>query len=113
MGADVFVSFGADTGGLEAGFARAKAESKLLANEIANLAAEMVKAGASADSDLGQHLNQLGAQLADVKSHMGELSAEMRKHTQEASLVGEALGRMREGFAAIAEIAGIAFTAEA
>jgi hypothetical protein len=74
---DVYVTFGADTGPLEAAFALAKAETNALSREMRDLAAEMAKAGAGMDSELGQRLNAVGAQMAAAKANMGALRAEM------------------------------------
>ena len=63
MANDIYVSFGADTGPLEAASAVAKAEVRSLTSEINRLGAEMQKTGADMDSSLGQRLNALGSNL--------------------------------------------------
>lgn len=78
MAKDIYVSFSADTGDLEAGVARVQAEIKALNAELRTTANEMQKAGASMDSQLGVSLKEIGGQLAIAKSHMSEMRAELR-----------------------------------
>ena len=113
MGADVYVSFGADTGGLEAAFALTKAEVKSLSAEMTKLANEMQKSGAAADSELGQHLRQLAGELSHAKGEMSDLSGEMRKHRAEADSAAEGIAVLRESFRTMLEIAGVAIGIDA
>jgi hypothetical protein len=71
--ADVFLSFGASTGELEAGLASAQAAVRATAAEMRTLAAEMVKTGASADSDLGSRLAALARSSSEAKGERRQL----------------------------------------
>ena len=113
MANDIYVSFGAETGALEAAFATAKAEAKATSAEMTKLANEMQKAGASADSDMGRHLVELGASLREAHDRMAEATEGMRAHKEEAGRTGEVLATLREDFMRLAELAGIPFTADA
>ena len=57
MDDDIYISFGADTGPLEAEFAKAKAEVRGLTAELNKTANAERATGAAADSDLGQHID--------------------------------------------------------
>ena len=70
MAADIYLAFGADTGGLEAGLAQAQAAVKATTAEMRSLASEMVRTGAATDSELGARLADLGSKLADAKEHV-------------------------------------------
>ena len=113
----IHVEFSAEVGGLESGFALAKAQTQALQREIAALAREMVKTGADADAALGQKLNSLGTALSNAKAHMSELSAEMRNHATAALEAGSALDKFgefaRRGLEVGLGLAGISFGAEA
>ena len=63
MAQDVYLSFGADASGLEAGLAAAQAAVRQTAAEMRSLASAMVKTGAAADSDLGSRLSAMGRNL--------------------------------------------------
>ncbi len=94
MAADIFVSFGADTGGLEAGVAIAKAQVQGMTRELTSLAREMVKTGASADSELGQKLRALGGQLAESKEQVAGFKEKLKSEGGEGE--GNFLTRMKE-----------------
>ena len=113
MAGDVYVSFEAQVDGLESGFALAKAQTQALQREMQQLAREMVKAGADADAALGQKLSDLGAALSGAKSHMSELSAEMKSHAAAALEAGSALDKFGEFARRGLELAGIGIGAEA
>jgi len=76
--ADVYVSFGADTGGLEAALALAKAEVTAMTRELNTLAREMQKTGASADSELGQKVLALGESVALAKGRVSGFKDELK-----------------------------------
>jgi hypothetical protein len=76
--ADVFLAFGADVGGLEAGLAQAQAAIKATTAEMRSLAAEMVKTGASADSELGSRLAALGSKLSEAKENVTGFKDELK-----------------------------------
>ena len=78
MAGDIYVSFGAETGELEAAMARSKAEVQALGRELAATAREMQRSGADMDSSLGKSLTEIGQKMAEAKSHMAELRQEMR-----------------------------------
>ena len=59
---DLFVVFGADTGGLTSAMALAKAEVAAMTRELGAMAREMVKTGAVADSALATHLRAVGVE---------------------------------------------------
>jgi hypothetical protein len=75
--ADVYVSFGADTGGLEAALAVAKAEVTAMTRELNKLAREMQSTGATADSELGQKVLGIGASLATAKARAAEFKGDL------------------------------------
>ena len=77
--ADIYVAFGADTGGLEAALARANANVRALTRELNGVAKEMQTAGAAADSQLGMKLKSLGGDLATAKERAGGISDQMHK----------------------------------
>ena len=109
MADDVYVSFGGDTGPLEAAAAVARAEINSLTREMRELAAEIVKTGAAADSDLAQRLNALGAQFSQAKAHSAELKEELGKLTpkgeeEPASFVERMVGSLQGALAPVAEL---------
>ena len=129
MSGDLYVSFGADTGELEAAFAKASAEVRGLARELSSMANEARKTGADADCELGQKLNATAESLALAKGHVRELKDEMKGFGDEArqagegggalSRIGEAfegalspLASLRAGFAEMAELVAAAFAVE-
>jgi hypothetical protein len=127
MAADLYLSFGADTGPLEEAFALAKAEANATAREMAALAKQMQATGASADSDLGRHLSAVASGLAEAKGRVAEASAALKEHAQSVNEAGGALGRLTESIKApfeqiealkgsltgVAEVAGAAFAFDA
>ena len=72
---DVFVTFGGDTAALEAACVVAKTQIQQLTREMQTAAREFNKTGGAADSELGQKLKGLGAQVAATKSRLSELRA--------------------------------------
>jgi hypothetical protein len=113
MANDIYFSFGADTGALEAANAKARAEVRSLTAEMNSLGREMTNTGADMDSALGARLNALGGHLASAKSHMAELSAELRMHAAEAGKASEIIASLGEGLGRMAEIAGVALGVDA
>ena len=103
MANDVYFSFGASTSELESATALARAQVKSLTSDMNALAREMTKAGASADSDLGQRLNALGSQLSTAKGHMAELSSELRAHSAAAGGAAEEVRGLLGGFRQLTE----------
>ena len=95
MAADIYLAFGADTGGLEAGLAQAQAAVKATTAEMRNLAAEMVKTGAATDSELGQRLADLGSKLADAKEHVTGFKEEM-KGTEGEGFIGGMVEKLKD-----------------
>jgi hypothetical protein len=75
--ADIFVRFGADTGGLEAALALTKANVQGMTRELGSLARQMRTTGAGADSELGQKMRALGEQIAGAKSQALDISGQM------------------------------------
>ena len=73
-GPDIFVSFGADTAGLEAAMASSKASVEALTRELATLAREQVQTGASADFALGQKMVEIARHLDQARNAAGELT---------------------------------------
>lgn len=101
MSENVYISFGGDTGALEAASAVAKAQVNSLAKEMRELASEMQRTSASADSDLGQKLNSLGGQFAcGLRRHL----AEQLGKTSER--IGDSLARVRRGGCVLALAGG-------
>ena len=72
---DVFVTFGGDTGALEAAVAAVKSQMGLLSGEMRKVANEFNRAGAAADSELSKKLKGLGVQLAAAKGQMAGLQS--------------------------------------
>ena len=85
MASDIYVSFGGDTASLEASLASAKTAVSNLARELAALSREQAATGASADSEIGQKMLAVAAQLTAAKSAVTGLKGEL-------STVGEAAG---------------------
>ena len=79
MAADTYVTFGADTGALEAGAAAVKARMSELSKEMRNAATEFSRMGAAANSELGQKLKGLGDEMALAKDKARALGDEIRK----------------------------------
>jgi hypothetical protein len=110
---DIYVTFSADSGPLEAEAAKARAEIRSLNVEMNALGRSMQSTGASMDSTLGQQLNALGSQLSAAKGKMAELGEEIRKHREEAGGLGETFAKLGEGVTQFAELAGASFGADA
>lgn len=79
MASDLYVSFGAETGPLEAALALTKAQLSSLTREATSTAREMAKAGADMDSALGSKLTSTGAKIGGLRAQMADLRAEMSK----------------------------------
>ena len=77
-GKDIYVAFGADTGGLEAALALAKQNVTAMTRELNKLAKEMKTTGAAADSDLGARMKTAGAALAETKSQAKGFADQLR-----------------------------------
>ncbi len=123
MSGDVYFSFGADTGKLEAAMASAKAEVRALGRELAATAREMQESSAKMDSELGRSLTQTAQKMAEAKSHMSELRAEMRAAGEDGAggfkglLEGltaplESLEALKGSLAGFAELVAGAFVVE-
>jgi hypothetical protein len=78
MASDLYIAFGADTGEMEAGLARAQAAVRATAAEMRSLASEMVKTGPSADSEMGSRLASLGSKLSEAKESVASFKDEGR-----------------------------------
>ena len=113
MSSDIYVSFGAETDELEAGFALAKAEVAALAKELRNAAQEMQKTGQSMDSELGQHVTELSRNLTEAKEHMSEFGEKLKEKKGEAKEAGEGLDELKEKFIQLLEIVGVEMSIEA
>ena len=112
-GGDIYVSFGAETDELEAGFALAKAEVAALAKELRNAAQEMQKTGQSMDSELGQHVTELSRNLTEAKEHMSEFGEKLKEKKGEAKEAGEGIDELKEKFIQLLEIVGVEMSIEA
>lgn len=124
MAEDVYFSFGADTGELEAANAKARAEVRSLTAEMNSLGREMQKTGAGMSSELGAHLKSLGNELAKAKAHANELSDTLRKingHKPAEEIAGllarfrqltEGLTGLHEAFSSAAETFAAAFAVD-
>ncbi|RBP03801.1 hypothetical protein DFR50_14249 [Roseiarcus fermentans] len=123
MSQDVYVSFGAETGDLEAAMAKTKAEVSSLGRELAQTAREMQKSGQDMDSSLGEHLKAIGAKMAEAKEHMAELKTEIREagEGREGGLSGlaealktplESIEALKGALAGMAEMVAGAFALE-
>jgi phage-related protein len=75
---DVYLSFGAETGDLEAALARAQAEVKRTTAEMRTLASEMARTGSSMDSDMGSRLSSLGSKLTEAKESVSGFKDELK-----------------------------------
>lgn len=100
---DVYISFGADTGPLEASFATARAEVKGLQAELNKTANEMRATGAAADTQLGQRLNALASQLSVAKGHFSELNDELKAHKAASSGAAQEIANLLAGFRQMTE----------
>ena len=98
--ADIYVSFGADTGGLEAALALTKAQVTAMQRELTGMAREMQKTGAAADSELGQRMAALGGQLASAKASAKDISGSLGGlgHALETTGAAAAHGHTGIGF---------------
>ena len=79
MSKDVYLSFGATTGDMEAQLARAQAMVRATANEMRSLANQMQRSGATADSEMGQKLAALGEKMAQAKGALSGAREEVSK----------------------------------
>jgi hypothetical protein len=113
MSGDVFVSFKADTGPLEASFATARAEVRGLQSELNRTAAEMRSTGAAADSELGQHFKALSVALSEAKGHFAEVNEQLRAHKVVAEEAAISLASLQEYAKRGLELAGISLTVDA
>jgi GH24 family phage-related lysozyme (muramidase) len=126
MSGDVYVTFGADTGALEAAMAKANAEVRALTRELSALANEGLKAGASASAEFVDRFNAAAESLAQAKGHVRDLKDEMRGVGQAAKEGGEAqsvfdtireaitgallpIRSLKSGLAEVAEVVAAAF----
>ena len=121
---DLYVTFGADTGGLEAAMAVAKAEVTDLTREINKLGREMQSTGAAGNSALATHLRAVGVELAEAKERAkgfkeslkpeggegeGGFLAGLKEHLEGALAP---LNSVRENLSEIAELVAAAFVVE-
>ena len=127
--ADVYVTFGGDASDLEASLATAKASVNAYATELRNLAKEMQATGASADSELGQRMASVAAQLTQAKSAVVDLKTELKGVASEGAEVEGVsgffermtagvsgalgpIGAIKESLGGIVEIVAAAFAVE-
>ena len=73
MSGDIYVSFGAETGALEAAIQRAKTQLKSFTTDAVATLREMAKSGADMDSALGAKLKDLGASATAARAKIAEL----------------------------------------
>lgn len=92
MAADIYVSFGGDTAALEAATAVVRGKMQHLGNEMRSLAREFNKAGASAESELGQKLRRLAQDMTGAKSVLAGLQEQAKKGGDEIHALAEKLG---------------------
>jgi hypothetical protein len=110
MSNDVHVTFGGDTSELEAAAAEAKALVRNLQKEITALTKEwMTNKG---DPAIKAQLLEVSGALMHAKQHMSELTQEQRELYRGAKEAGEGFGEVKEGLLKIAELAGLAFSAD-
>ena len=107
MANDIYVSFGAETGGLELAFALSKAQAASFGREVANMAREIVRAGDSADAALVQKLGAVSAELSEAKNRAKEFSDQLREQAAAGKEGLLSLENLHEGFEKLLEIAGI------
>ena len=129
MSGDVYVTFGGDTGELEAAMAKVNAEVRALSRELGQLANDARRAGADAESEFGQRIAATAKSLALAKGHLRELKEEMRgvgKSAREGEEAQGVFGAMREavtgtlesivgfkaGLAELGELVAAAFAVE-
>ena len=121
MAADVYLAFGADTGDMEAGLARAQAAVRATTAEMRTLASEMVRTGAATDSELGARLADLGSKLADAKEHVTGFKEELKGSEGEGFIGGMVekvkdflapLNSVKMGLAEMSEALAAAFAVE-
>ena len=86
---DVFVTFGGDTGALEAAVAAVKSQMAALTREMKTAAGEFNKTGRVVESEFGQKLKALGSEMAGAKTHLKDLQAA-------AGAGGDAIKQMAE-----------------
>jgi hypothetical protein len=89
---DVFVTFGGDTGALEAAISVVKAQMNALTREMKTAAAEFNTTGRVAESDLGQKLKALGAQMAAAKGEMAGLQSGAKASGDTIKEMGQKIG---------------------
>ena len=121
MASDIYLAFGADTGDMEAGLARAQAAVRATTAEMRSLASEMVKTGAATDSELGARLAELGSKLADAKEHVTGFKEELKGTEGEGFIGGMVekvkgflapLNEAKMGLAELTEVIAAAFAVE-
>jgi hypothetical protein len=123
--ADIYVSFGADTGGLEAAMAVSKAEVADLTREINKLGREMEATGAASDSALAGKLRAVGAELAQAKERASGFKESLKGAGEGAAEGGFLAGlkpqlesalapiaAMKASLGEIVELVAVAFAAE-
>lgn len=89
---DVYLNFGADTAGLEAGLAQANAAVRAYTREMNNLANQLQRTGAGLDSELGQKLTAASGKLAQAKSAAAGLREELGKLSSPGESAEKSLG---------------------
>lgn len=94
--ADVYVTFGGDASALEATLASAKAAVNAYAGELRNLAKEMLSTGATADSEIGQRMQDVASHLTEAKGAVSELKNEMKGVGESAEGAGGVAGFFEE-----------------
>jgi hypothetical protein len=104
---DVYVSFGADTGGLEAALALTKAQVQATQAELNKLGREMQKTGADADSALASAMVFVANDLTKAKAAAANLSAELKTlGTAGASSANDVANGFEQSVKRVGEAAG-------
>ena len=119
-GPDLFISFGADTSGLEAAMASSKASVNAFTRELAALAREQIETGAAADSALGQKMVETARKLDQARNAAHELTQGQQNLGGSAEHLGGVVDTLKQRFEGVvstlkqlAALAGVAFTANA
>ena len=104
---EVYVTFGGDTGALEASLASAKASVTNFQRELNSLARQQAAVGASAESELGQRMLAAAGRLTDAKTAVASLRTELGTVAGGAS--SAASGVTAVSHAATAGVEGLSF----
>jgi hypothetical protein len=107
LSGEIFVTFGASTEALEASLASAKTAVSNLTRELAALSREQAATGASADSEIGQKMLVVAAQLTQAKSAVTGLKGELSTVGAAASGAGGIAGMLAPLTAVRASLGGM------